>query len=110
LLVISPIRLKRKNEMTNHNDDAGTVNITRRAAVGGAIAGVAAAAYSGTTQAGQSMAPTATKLSNPVDIHPKPPFPSQKQPFPGLAGKMDQSQTMAKRVTRDQDDWQTERR
>jgi NAD(P)-dependent dehydrogenase (short-subunit alcohol dehydrogenase family) len=75
--------------MTSHNDDGSTVNIMRRAAVGGAIAGVAAAAHSRTAHAGQSTTPTATKPSNPVDLHPKPPFPSQRQPFPGLAGKMD---------------------
>jgi NAD(P)-dependent dehydrogenase (short-subunit alcohol dehydrogenase family) len=74
--------------MTN-DDDGSSVNITRRAAVGGAIAGVAAVAYSGAARTAQATSPVMTKLSNPVDIHPKPPFHSQKQPFPGLAGKMD---------------------
>jgi NAD(P)-dependent dehydrogenase (short-subunit alcohol dehydrogenase family) len=75
--------------MTSKNENGLTVNLTRRAAVGGALAGVAAAAYSSTTQASQAAVPATTKLSNPVDLHPKPPFHSQKQPFPGLAGKMD---------------------
>jgi NAD(P)-dependent dehydrogenase (short-subunit alcohol dehydrogenase family) len=31
----------------------------------------------------------APRLQNPVDEYPKPPFPKQQQPWPGLAGKME---------------------
>src|SRR5689334_25058804 len=32
---------------------------------------------------------SSTMLENPVDKYPKPPFKKQKQPWPGLAGKME---------------------
>ncbi|MGJ3629500.1 hypothetical protein AB5I41_26435 [Sphingomonas sp. MMS24-JH45] len=53
----------------------------RRTFVTGAVAGAAAAAA---PAAGQN---AATALG--AAAHPKPPFPVQRQPWPGLASKMD---------------------
>ncbi|MDB5367669.1 MAG: short-chain dehydrogenase/reductase [Rhodospirillales bacterium] len=67
---------------------------TRRLVVGGLATGLAAA-VGGTASAqqqGGGAAPGTAKpkptLVDPVSEYPKPPFPKQEQPWPGLAGKM----------------------
>ena len=67
---------------------------SRRGLVAGAGIGLAAAA-SGTAfaqnapaNAGSASAPAAQPLQDPRDKYPKPPFPQQNQPWPGLASKM----------------------
>jgi NAD(P)-dependent dehydrogenase (short-subunit alcohol dehydrogenase family) len=50
---------------------------SRRQIVGGASVGIAAAA-----------APTAQPLQDPTTKYPRPPYPGQSQPWPGLAGQM----------------------
>lgn len=79
-------------------DEKPQTHVTRRAIVGGATAALAAAASAGAAQAQtQTNAQTtaaagesggAPKISDPRSAYPKPPFPSQTQPFPGLASKM----------------------
>lgn len=72
-------------------DESETPKLTRRSIVGGATAAVAAAAMStrGAEAAPAAAAPSQPKISNPATLYPKPPFKSQTQPWPGLAGKMD---------------------
>jgi NAD(P)-dependent dehydrogenase (short-subunit alcohol dehydrogenase family) len=66
--------------------------ITRRKAISGIGAGIAAVAVSpvfaatGTSTSGLT---PAAKLEDPTTKYPKPPFKGQSQPWPGLAGKMD---------------------
>ena len=63
--------------------------ITRRGAfVGGAGSMLAAATYETASAASSASSDTATKMDDPRTKYPKPPFPSQTQPFPGLASKM----------------------
>jgi NAD(P)-dependent dehydrogenase (short-subunit alcohol dehydrogenase family) len=55
------------------------------------VSGMAAAALAGPALAqGGGSAPAGAPSSpvNPIDKYPKPPFPAQTQPWPGLAGKM----------------------
>lgn len=59
---------------------------TRRQIVGAAGVGLAAAGAA--PAAAQAPQPAAQRLQDPRNKHPKPPFPSQEQPWPGLAGKM----------------------
>jgi len=67
-------------------------NITRRQAVTGLATALAAAAVSpvlaGTQNLSVKMDDT-KKISDPRGLHPKPPFRSQPQPWPGLQSKMD---------------------
>jgi NAD(P)-dependent dehydrogenase (short-subunit alcohol dehydrogenase family) len=65
--------------------DSDRPDPARRLLIGGA--GMAAAALGGSAAA-QPSAATAQPLRNPVDAYPKPPFPAQQQPWPGLASKM----------------------
>ena len=67
-----------------HRNDEGS--ISRRGVVGGAALGLAAAAASGPASA---QGAGGVAKSDPTTKHPKPPFPSQTQPWPGLAGRMD---------------------
>ncbi len=64
---------------------------TRRTFVGGVGTGVAAA-IAATAQPvvaqNAPAAPAQTTKRNPVDEYPRPPFPEQSQPWPGLASKM----------------------
>src|SRR6476661_747884 len=64
--------------------------LSRRQVLGGLGAGLAAAALSPVAMAEHvpEAAPPAG-LENPLTKYPKPPFKSQSQPWPGLAGKMD---------------------
>jgi NAD(P)-dependent dehydrogenase (short-subunit alcohol dehydrogenase family) len=72
----------------NSNDDAPpTAGINRRAVVGGAAIGFAAAAVpTFAKEANRTMANV--PLTDPTSKYPKPPFEKQTQPWPGLASKM----------------------
>src|SRR4051812_22512321 len=63
--------------------------MTRRAVVGGVGMALAAAAGEKASAAPSGAAQASVKIDDPRGKYPKPPFPSQTQPFPGLAGKMD---------------------
>lgn len=78
-----------------HSDDTKTSDkdgISRRLMVGGASAGLVAAA--GNTVQAQNATPHGAVqmgeavMENPLDKYPKPPFQKQSQPWPGLASKM----------------------
>jgi NAD(P)-dependent dehydrogenase (short-subunit alcohol dehydrogenase family) len=63
--------------------------ISRRVVVGGAgmaVAGVGASLAPSIAQGNTPM--SKAELQNPVDKYPKPPYPRQSQPWPGLASKM----------------------
>jgi hypothetical protein len=69
-------------------DQSDGNSISRRGVMGGAAAGLASAAGgSATAQAAGSTSGVAK--DDPTTKYPKPPFPSQSQPWPGLAGQMD---------------------
>ena len=64
--------------------------ISRRRMLSGLSAGLAAAAAPRVFAANTSGQPmTPEKLQDPTAKYPKPPFKEQKQPWPGLAGKME---------------------
>ncbi|MBZ6076965.1 SDR family oxidoreductase [Microvirga puerhi] len=63
--------------------------VSRRVLVGSAAAGVAAAAVPAAAQGGGASTGGSVAKNDPRTRYPKPPFPSQSQPWPGLAGKMD---------------------
>lgn len=66
--------------------------ISRRTTIGGLGVGMAAMAASpvlGATSSGTSDYSVSAGLEDPTTKYPKPPFKEQKQPWPGLAGKMD---------------------
>jgi hypothetical protein len=65
--------------------------LSRRNLIGGVTVGLAAAAISSKAhaQATQPKQPPQTVLHDPRTLHPRPPFPKQTQPWPGLASKMD---------------------
>src|ERR1700681_3764001 len=70
-------------------DDAKP-SISRRHVVSGAgmtLAGVATPFAAFTAKGNNRMA--VQDLTNPIDKYPRPPYPRQSQPWPGLAGKMD---------------------
>ena len=74
--------------MTDENSNGG--KFSRRTAIaGGAVLGAAAATGAAHAQTGVNAAPTAAPLVDPTTRYVRPPFPEQKQPFPGLANKMD---------------------
>ena len=52
----------------------------------------------------------ANHLANPIDRYPKPPYPKQSQPWPGLASMMDPVPIMEKRATADPEGWRVARR
>jgi NAD(P)-dependent dehydrogenase (short-subunit alcohol dehydrogenase family) len=58
--------------------------LSRRRMVSAASVGLVAA----TTPRAASASPEAPPLQNPSDKYPRPPYPTQSQPWPGLAGKM----------------------
>jgi len=60
-----------------------TNNLSRRRLVGGLAAATAAVATPAIAQT-----PTAQPVQDPTTKYPKPPYPSQSQPWPGLANKM----------------------
>jgi NAD(P)-dependent dehydrogenase (short-subunit alcohol dehydrogenase family) len=66
--------------------------INRRTAIAGLGAGIATVAVSpvlGMDGVSSPLYPSAMKLEDPTSKYPKPPFKEQKQPWPGLASKMD---------------------
>ena len=66
-------------------------SISRRNAVpylGATVAGVAVAAAVPTVNAQTSVGSTVAPFTDPTTKYPKPPYPSQSQPWPGLASKM----------------------
>jgi NAD(P)-dependent dehydrogenase (short-subunit alcohol dehydrogenase family) len=66
-------------------------SMTRRRAIGGLGAGLAAVAAPRLFAAapGNKESMTTEKLQDPTTKYPKPPFQSQEQPWPGLASKME---------------------
>jgi NAD(P)-dependent dehydrogenase (short-subunit alcohol dehydrogenase family) len=67
--------------------DQAEKDVSRRSVVGGAAAGVAAAAWAtpGRAEMGEQ---GSSRMSDPLTKYPKPPFVRQEQPWPGLASKM----------------------
>src|SRR6195256_6304728 len=66
--------------------------MTRRQVVAGlgtTLAAVAVSPVLGGTTVEKPLDAGAAKISDPTKIHPKPPFKSQPQPWPGLQSKMD---------------------
>ncbi len=67
--------------------------ITRRRAITGIGAGIAAAAAAprmfGAERSAKEESMNPEKLQDPTTKYPRPPFKGQEQPWPGLAGKMD---------------------
>jgi NAD(P)-dependent dehydrogenase (short-subunit alcohol dehydrogenase family) len=71
-------------------DQSDGNSISQRGVMGGAAAGLAsAAAGSATAQTAGSASDRAVAKDDPTTKYPKPPFRSQSQPWPGLAGQMD---------------------
>ncbi len=65
--------------------DQDEPGLSRRQMVGTAAIGLAAAAAA----PGEAKAAAAIPLQNPTTKYPRPPYPGQSQPWPGLASKMD---------------------
>jgi NAD(P)-dependent dehydrogenase (short-subunit alcohol dehydrogenase family) len=71
-------------------DDTNNNHVSRRHIIGGIGLAAVAAASPGLAQTGQTaQAPIkAQPLQDPTTKYPRPPYPKQSQPWPGLAGKM----------------------
>ena len=83
-----------ENTKPSENNQTGDMNkINRRKALGGLGLGLAAMAVGPvlnvTTATAGGTAMAAAGLEDPINKYPKPPFKEQKQPWPGLASKMD---------------------
>ncbi len=63
--------------------------VSRRSVIGSAGLGVTLAAASAPVLAASPAAPQAQPLEDPTSKYPRPPYPRQSQPWPGLASKMD---------------------
>jgi NAD(P)-dependent dehydrogenase (short-subunit alcohol dehydrogenase family) len=63
--------------------------LSRREIVGAGGASLAAAATGPAVAQGEAPSTQATRLVDPQDKYPKPPFKRQSQPWPGLASRMD---------------------
>ena len=70
-------------------DQSNGNSISRRGVMGGAAAGLVSATGSATAQTAGSSPSSAVAKDDPTTKYPKPPFRSQSQPWPGLAGQMD---------------------
>ena len=71
-------------------DQSDGNSISRRGVMGGAAASLAsAAAGSASAQTASTPSGSATAKDDPTTKYPKPPFRSQSQPWPGLAGRME---------------------
>jgi NAD(P)-dependent dehydrogenase (short-subunit alcohol dehydrogenase family) len=70
-------------------DQSNGNSISRRGVMGGAAAGLVSATSSATAQTAGSSPSSAVAKDDPTTKYPKPPFRSQSQPWPGLAGQMD---------------------
>jgi len=62
---------------------------TRRQAIGAATVGAAALVATSAAAQGDAPARSSGGMQDPRSKYPKPPFKAQRQPWPGLAGKMD---------------------
>jgi len=70
--------------------DANEANpLSRRQIVGGAGIGLAVAAAAPAFAQGAAPSPAAQPLQDPTIKYPRPPYPKQSQPWPGLASQMD---------------------
>ncbi|MCE2575570.1 SDR family oxidoreductase [Komagataeibacter sp. FNDCR2] len=67
--------------------DDSSPSSSRRAVLTGVAAGIVTATAAGRARAADVAAPPAP-LVDPENAYPRPPFPEQSQPWPGLAGKM----------------------
>ena len=65
------------------------LKLSRRQIMGGLGAAVAAAAVTPTFAQETAVTGTGQPLQNPTTKYPRPPFPAQSQPWPGLTSKMD---------------------
>ena len=63
--------------------------LSRRSLVGGAGLGIAARAGAAPAAGGAPAAAAARPLQDPTTKYPRPPYPRQSQPWPGLASRMD---------------------
>lgn len=63
-------------------------DLSRRKAIAGIGAGIAAVAATGNLHASPKNNIQSATMEDPVSKYPKPPFEAQSQPWPGLAGKM----------------------
>ncbi len=70
-------------------DQSNGNSISRRGVMGGAAAGLVSATGSAAAQTAGSSPGSAVAKDDPTTKYPKPPFRSQSQPWPGLAGQMD---------------------
>jgi NAD(P)-dependent dehydrogenase (short-subunit alcohol dehydrogenase family) len=70
-------------------DQSNGNSISRRGVMGGAAAGLVSATGSAAAQTAGSSPSSAVAKDDPTTKYPKPPFRSQSQPWPGLAGQMD---------------------
>src|SRR3954469_6416979 len=68
--------------------DPDKPNHSRRALVGGVATGLLGAAIAPASAQSSSAAAPAVPLIDPTEAYPKPPFPKQQQPWPGLTSKM----------------------
>ncbi len=87
LLSQRPVHRPTKNEGLIMKDDNS--DISRRQVVGGAGLGLAAVASVSASSRGEAAPAPIDGLVDPASKYPKPPFASQSQPWPGLAGKME---------------------
>ncbi len=69
--------------------------------LGAGIAGVALSPAVSAAQAQTSTKGTAAPFVDPTSKYPKPPYPGQSQPWPGLASKMNPAPITARPVTKD---------
>jgi NAD(P)-dependent dehydrogenase (short-subunit alcohol dehydrogenase family) len=79
--------------MKEDNENSGK-SLSRRQVIGGLGSGLAAAAVSPafakeTAMQGKTYTSTAQPVEDPTSKYPKPPYKFARQPWPGLAGKMD---------------------
>jgi len=72
-----------------HDDTQNDNKITRRKAITGISATLALAALNPVISFAQSKKNTPVGLTDPTTKYPRPPFKGQRQPWPGLASKMD---------------------
>jgi hypothetical protein len=68
--------------------DSDQPNKSRRVVLGGVAGGLLASAVAQGAQAAGQAAPVAGAAARPLPSYPKPPFPKQQQPWPGLTSKM----------------------
>jgi hypothetical protein len=72
-----------------NNDDPNNSSRTVLAGIGGALLAGAVLPAGAQQGAPAATAPTGAAFVDPTTEYPRPPFPKQQQPWPGLAGRMD---------------------